>query len=299
MFKFGDDLIGVEVEVVGALMPVVARAAEYGVGGDVAVVVVAFGAMLLFEYLDDDIGIVGGQVHIVGDDDGRGIGTGFHLIVEVVHQDIGGVGVEVASGFIAEEDAIFSHHSSGEGHPLLLAARGFVGAAEDLAVGCPPASVHLHKLVEGHFVQDVVGGALAFSLGSTLQHLGEGDVLVDVEVAHQVGLLEDEAEIAAADIGEACIAVARGPEPLVVNLGAIGCMEEQTAIGGGEHGVVHQPEGFEDGAFATARLAYDEDDAAAGDGEAVDAEHGASVAVGTLHIVEFKIVHSRSGYLMQ
>ena len=73
----------------------------------------------------DDAGGVGGERGIVCDhDDGVALGVNF---AEFFHDDVGGAGVEVAGGFVGEDEGRAGDEGASDGDALLLAAGELVG----------------------------------------------------------------------------------------------------------------------------------------------------------------------------
>ena len=125
--------------------------------------------------------------------------------------------VEVAGGFVAEDDLGPVHQGSGDGHPLLLAS-GKLGGTMPLPVG----ESHLSEGALRRFA----GFAPPLARVLSRQH----DVLERREARHQVEGLEDEPDLAPPQLGQvapspACPPGARRarPRPSSGSRGSRGC----------------------------------------------------------------------------
>jgi hypothetical protein len=189
---------------------------------------------------DDEGAVAGaGEVVIVGDDDEG------HLVVggeadEHVHDGGGVLGVEVAGGFVGEEDVGLVGDGTGDGDALLLAAGEFGGEVLG-AVGEADA-------VEG----GECGGGGVFSGDGT----GDADVFEGGEFGEEVEVLEDVSDVA----------VAEGGLLFAVECVDVGIGDEDAAL----LGAFEAGEGVEEGGFTGTAGAAEEDALAFGDVE-VDA----------------------------
>ncbi len=166
----------------------------------------------------------------MGDED-----EGFALAVEVVEEFedfFAGFGVEVAGGFVGEDDEGGVGEGAGDGDALLLAAGELVGFVVEAVVEAD---------LGGEFGGD---GAHLFVGGAAVVH-GDGDVFADGELLDEVVGLEDEAEVA----------IAGGGEVVVVEGGDVLAAEEVVARGG----LIEAAEDVEEGGFAAAGGAHDAD----------------------------------------
>ena len=68
----------------------------------------------------DDAGGVGGESGVVGDHD-DGVAEGVD-VAEFFHDDVRGAAIEVAGGFVSEDDGWICDEGAGDGDALLLAA---------------------------------------------------------------------------------------------------------------------------------------------------------------------------------
>ena len=103
------------------------------VGGHEGFVGAGFGDAAVFE--DDDAVGVGDGAEAVGDDEA---GAAFHERDEAGLDDAFAFGVEVAGGFVEDEDLGVGQHGAGDGDALPLAAAEFDAALADervVAVG--------------------------------------------------------------------------------------------------------------------------------------------------------------------
>jgi hypothetical protein len=113
----------------------------------------------------------------VGDDQDGGA----EPLVEVADEgeDFGaGVSVEVASGFIGEQDGGREGEGAGDGHALALASREFVGEV-------------IEAVAELHELEQFAGAAVDLGAAESLQVQGEGDVLETGERGQEVEEQED------------------------------------------------------------------------------------------------------------
>ena len=167
--------------------------------------------------------------------------------------------IEVARGFIGEEDSRPCGERSGDGYPLLLAARHFAG-----------------------FVVQAAGDAKQFE--DVFQFRREGlnrqagdvkrgsDVVPRAEVRKQIEFLEDEADVFPAQFGSAGIA----------HLGDIAASDDDLAVGRGRqsaHDVKQRR-------FAGAGRSDDREELALGDLEVHTAERFDGDFAGPIHLAE-------------
>ena len=179
---------------------------------------------------DDDALGAGGDFIAVGDeDDGFAVGVEF---VEEVEDFEAGLGIEVAGGFVGEDEERVVDEGAGDGDALLLAAGELLGTVIE-------AMAEADELREGDAVCVAVGEVAA------LIKERDVDVLDDGELVDEVVGLEDEAERAAA----------KGGELVVIHRGDVLPAEEIFA--GGR--AVEAAEDVEEGGFSRAGRAHDGD----------------------------------------
>ncbi len=134
----------------------------------------------------------------MGDDDEGGAG----LLVEVEEQLLDGMGgafVEVAGGFVGEEQPGGIGEGAGQGDALLLAA-GELGGIMVVAL----AEAHAFEQVEGF------GARVAFAL----QFQGHHHVFEGSEGGQQLKILKDKAYLAVAQGGALVFAQGREVDPV-------------------------------------------------------------------------------------
>ncbi len=138
----------------------------------------------------------GGGVGVVGDhDDGF-----FEFLVEALEEgeDVGGAGgVEVAGGFVGEDEVGVGDDGAGDGDALFLAAGELAGEVVE-AVG------------EADEIEGGGGIFAALFAGEGGELEGQLDVFEGVEDGDEVEGLEDEAEVVVAPAGEASFRHCRG-----------------------------------------------------------------------------------------
>ena len=131
------------------------------------------------------------NAHLMGDDHNRDA----QLLVDVLDQgqdSMGGVGVQCAGGFIAEQNFGVRCQCTGNGNALLLAA----GQLCRVGVGL---------IGQAHHFQQLSGALFGIRLFHTGQLHGEADVLQTAALHQQVELLEDHGDIAAALTQLGCV----------------------------------------------------------------------------------------------
>ena len=197
----------------------------------------------------DDAPGAGGDFIAVGDED-DGFAVGVELVEEVEDFEAG-LGIEVAGGFVGEDEERVVDEGAGDGDALLLAAGELLGAVVE-------AMAEADELREGDAVFVAVGEIAA------LVKERDVDVLDDRELVDEVVGLEDEAERAAAEGGE--LVVVHGGDVLAA---------EKIFAGGG---AVEAAEDVEESRFARTRRAHDGDVGAGFDDEA-DAAQGVNLDV--------------------
>jgi hypothetical protein len=173
----------------------------------------------------------------VGSHEDGGAEFGGDAAEEVEDEGSGG-GVEVAGGFVGEEEGRVVGEGAGDGDALLLAAGELVREAGGLRVEADPGEAF------------ECGSA---GLGMLGEEEGEFDVFNGGEGGHELEGLEDEADLVAADASEL-----GGCE------GGGGLAEEEDVTGGGE---VHGAGEVEEGGFAAAGASGEGDELAAMDVE--------------------------------
>ena len=160
-------------------------------------------------------GMAGDKGVVVGGDDDRGA-EAVHF-VEELHEAAGLGVVEVAGGFVGQQQGGAAHDGAGDGDALLLATRELGGALVELAGEADPAE----KFVD-------VGADLAF--GAAFKAKRQSDVVVGGQVGEKAEVLENHAD-AAAQEGKAAAAG-----------GADGFTEEDEVALGGTDGEVKEAE---------------------------------------------------------
>jgi hypothetical protein len=165
---------------------------------------------------DDAVGELG-DVGLVGDDD-DGVALGVE-IVEERHDLVAGLGVEVAGGFVGEDDGGLVDQGAGDGDALALAAGELVGLVHH-------AGAEVDGLEDGLGAGDALGG------GGAVVDEGQLDVVQRGGAGEQVEGLEDEADLLVADAGEF----------VVVELADVVAVEPVLALGRGVEAAdeVHQ-----------------------------------------------------------
>ena len=154
-------------------------------------------------------------------------------LLEGAHDIFSMHSVEVAGGFVGEDQGGPVHDGPGHGHPLLLPA-GKLGREVALAVR------HMHAFEGSSYPY------LAFGWTHTGIHERERDVVEDAQLIDQVEALEDKADVALAQLGSAALVVA----------GDFLALESVRASIGG----IDQAQDVEKGRFATARGPHDRDE---------------------------------------
>ena len=206
---------------------------------------------LAVAHVEDAVCDLGG-LGVVGDhEDGLvELATGF---AEHLKDGVGVFGVEVAGGFVGEDDGGTVDEGAGDGDSLLLAAGELVGAVVESALDAE----HV-----GEVIQE---GLVEFSPGGRAE---SGDVVGDFNVAHgreggeKVEALEDEADLGAAHSG-------------ALGVGEFGevCAVDEDRAGGG---VGEAAEDVEEGGLSGAGGADNGDELAGSDGE-VDVAKGGNL----------------------
>ena len=188
------------------------------------------------------------------EDDGVAAGVEF---VEEGHDLDGGFGVEVAGGFVGEDDAGAVDEGAGDGDALALAAGELVGLV-----------VHAGAEVDGF--EDGLGAGDALGGRGAVVDEGELDVVERGGAGEEVEGLEDEADFLVTDAGEF----------VVVELGDVMAVEPIAAVGRGIEAAdeVHQR------GLAGAGRAHDGDVLVVADAD-VDAAEGVDLLVA--HLVGF------------
>ena len=155
-------------------------------------------------YGDDPVGVFG-DVGLVGyDDDGVSAGV---EVVEEGHDLVAGLGVEVAGGFVGEDDGGVVDKGAGDGDALALAAGELVGLVHH-------AGAEIDGLEDGLCALEALGG------GGAVIDEGQLDVVQRGGAGEQVEGLEDEADLLVADAGE-LVVVERGD---VVAVEPVACL---------------------------------------------------------------------------
>jgi len=197
---------------------------------------------------DDAMGVFG-DVGLVGDED-DGVSAGVK-VVEESHDLIAGLGVEVAGGFVGEDDGGAINEGSGDGDALALTAGELVGL------------VH-HAGAETDGLEDIFGTFGAVGGRGAVVNEGQLDVVERGGTSEKVEGLEDEADFFIANAGEL----------VVVELGDVVTIEPVAALGWGVEATdeVHQRR------FARAGGPHDGDVFVVADAE-IDAAKGVHLLV--------------------
>ncbi len=130
----------------------------------------------------------GGEGGAVGDGDDHGVGLGCE-IEEQLADCSAGFGVEVAGGFVGEEEGGLVHEGTGDGDALALAAGEF-GWEVGGAVG------------EADFLEEVLGAGDVVGGDFGGGEFGEEDILQRRELGEEVVVLENEADVLGAEFCE-------------------------------------------------------------------------------------------------
>lgn len=178
----------------------------------------------------DDTGAALDHALVMGDED-EGLALAIE-VVEEVEDFFAGFGVEVASGFVGEDDERAVGESAGDGNALLLAAGELVGSV-------------IEAVVESDLGGKFCGDFPHFFIGGPAVIHGDGDVFSDGELLDEVVGLKDEAEVAIAGSGEV----------VVVEGGDVLAAEEVVA----RSGLIQAAEDVEEGGLAAAGGAHDAD----------------------------------------
>ena len=216
---------------------------------------------LAVAHVEDAVGDLGG-LGVVGDHEDGLVELAAGL-AEHLEDGVGVLGVEVAGGFVGEDDGGTVDEGAGDGDALLLAAGELVGAMVEAALDAE----HFGEVVEERFVQFPFGGCAK-----------GGDVVGDFDVAHgrergqQIEALEDKADLGAAHFG------ALG----VGEFGEVGAIDEDRAGGG----VGETAQDVEEGGLSRTGGADDGDELAGGDGEVDVAEGGNLKFAGAIGLAE-------------
>lgn len=144
----------------------------------------------------DDLAVAHGDDAVGGFGDGGVVGDEDHGVfalmmdaAEEVH-DLGGVlGVEVAGGFVGEEDGGFVGEAAGDGDALALTAGEFFGHV-------------IEAMAHADGFEEFCGAALAFGAGPGHFEHGHEDVFEGGEGGEEEEGLEDEAEVFGAELAE-------------------------------------------------------------------------------------------------
>lgn len=150
-----------------------------------------------FEH-DDLVGVADGA-QAVGDDEAR---PAFHEAVEAGLDEAFGLAVEVAGGFVEDEDAWVGKDGTGDGDALLLASGEADAALAD--EGVVPGFEFGDEAVrvgDARGVGNVILGRVASGVGDVLGDgpVEEEDVLLDDAEEFAVGLDVDVAEVGAVE----------------------------------------------------------------------------------------------------
>ena len=140
---------------------------------------------LTVEEVDDAVGVAGVALGVGYHDDGGA------FLVEVgqkVHHFLAVLGVQVTRRLVGEDELGVGDDGTGDGHPLLLATRQLL---REMVFAVP--DVHT-----GHD-----GFHTLLALGSRDVHVTQWqlDVLIDIQLVDEVEALEDEADVALAELG--------------------------------------------------------------------------------------------------
>jgi hypothetical protein len=182
---------------------------------------------------EDVVGGVGDE-GVVGDDEEGELGVAGEAL-EDVEDALGIGGIEVAGGFIGEEEAGFIGQGAGDGNALLFAAGEVVGAAMEL-------------VAEADEFEELAGAIFHFRLGEEAGAAhGNLDVFEGGEFLEEKVELEDEADFLVAEEGEF----------VLVEIGD----DLAGDFDGAVVGLIEEAEEIEEGAFTAAGRAHDGVDA--------------------------------------
>ena len=182
---------------------------------------------------------------IVGDEDER-CALPLVEVEEKVEDGLPVGGVEVAGGFVGEDDGGLEDEGAGESDALLLTA----GELDGVVIG---AVGEADGGEEGAGAGEAFGGGATGKLGVGVELVGEEDIFERGEGGDELVGLEDEAEGAAADGGELVFG----------EVGDGGAVEVDVAGGRG----IETGEEAEEGRLAGAGGAHDGEELSGGDGE--------------------------------
>ena len=192
----------------------------------------------------------GGDVGVVGDEE-DGLAAFFVLSEEGVHDGAAGLGVEIAGGFVGEEEGGLVDEGAGDGDALAFAAGELGGAVFE-------AGFEAEVFEEGDGFGFAGAGADEGFVPGGGDHGGEEGVFEDVEFGEEVVELEDEAEGVVAEVGAAPGAGVGEGASAVEDAAGVGAVE-----GAGD---------VEEGGLAGAGGADDGDELAGVEGEGDAAE---------------------------
>ena len=148
------------------------------------------GAVVLCQLPVDDVHHAlckGSDVHVVGDHD-----DGAALLVQLLEQGHhlpAGLLIQRAGGLVGQQDRGVAHQRPGDGHALLLAAGELVG-------------VVVHAVGKAHALQHLLRALLALAGRHARVDQRQLHVLLGRHPGQQLGVLEDEAHLLAADAGQ-------------------------------------------------------------------------------------------------
>ena len=184
------------------------------------------------------------------------------------HNLVAGACVEVAGGFVGQDDDGVGDKGAGNGHTLLLAAGELCRSVVD-------------ALFEPHAVDDFHSALIPLTSRVMLVvHQRQLDILEHRGARQQVVVLEDETYLTVAYVGQ--LVAAEG--------GHIGAVDDIVAGGGG----VETAQDVEQGGFAAARGAHDADKLARFDAEG-DATQGVHRLFADLEIA-FEVFNFNNGH---
>jgi hypothetical protein len=200
---------------------------------------------------DDAVGELGDVGLVRDEDDGVALGV---KVVEERHDLDRGLRVEVAGGFVGQDDGRAIDECTGNGDALTLAAGELVGL------------VH-HALGEVYLRQDFLGALDALGCGRAVIDERQFDVVQRGGASEQVECLEDEADFLVANAGEL----------IIVEFGDVVAVEPVMAL----RGRIEAAEEVHQRGFAGTGRAHDGDVLVVADTD-VDAAQGVHLLVAHL-----------------
>ncbi len=151
--------------------------------------------LVAVEEVDGAVGL-GGLCFVVSHHD-YGPAVFFVEVVEYAHDFGTHLGVEVAAGFVGEDNGRIAYDGTGYGHTLGLAARKLRGEV-------------VHAVREAYFLECLTGEGFLVALETAAVEQGHYHVVEHIEGGYEVEALEDETEGLVAEAGKLFVAHAFG-----------------------------------------------------------------------------------------